>query len=387
MVPEFLAPGVYIEEIPSGVHPIAGVPTSITAFLGATAKGPVASPLVVRSFADFTAQYGGLAEGMPLGYAVQHYFANGGREALIARVESSGGTLTDADLSDPALEKKQRGLWLLDQAERFNVLCIPPLARATDVGKATWDAAAAYAGKRRAFLIVDAPAAWASAQAVTAASVAALVSPGANAAVYFPRLRGTDPLHGNQAAVFAPCGAVAGVYARTDQARGVWHSPAGLEANLLGFQGATVTLAEPEIAALNALDVSAIRAQPALAVWGARTLAPDTVAPEYKYVAVRRLALFIEDSLDEGLRWAVSEPNTPALRARVRATVEDFVRGLWRQGALRGTKAEEAYFVRADRTTLTQQDVDQGRLVMEIGIAPVRPAEFVIFRLVIIASA
>lgn len=387
MVPEFLAPGVYIEEIPSGVHPIAGVPTSITAFLGATAKGPVASPLVVRSFADFTAQYGGLAEGMPLGYAVQHYFANGGREALIARVESSGGTLTDADLSDPALEKKQRGLWLLDQAERFNVLCIPPLARATDVGKATWDAAAAYAGKRRAFLIVDAPAAWASAQAVTAASVAALVSPGANAAVYFPRLRGTDPLHGNQAAVFAPCGAVAGVYARTDQARGVWHSPAGLEANLLGFQGATVTLAEPEIAALNALDVSAIRAQPALAVWGARTLAPDTVAPEYKYVAVRRLALFIEDSLDEGLRWAVFEPNTPARWARVRATVEDFVRGLWRQGALRGTKAEEAYFVRADPTTLTQQDVDQGRLVMEIGIAPVRPAEFVIFRLVIIASA
>jgi phage tail sheath protein FI len=387
MVPEFLAPGVYIEEIPSGVHPIAGVPTSITAFLGATAKGPVASPLVVRSFADFTAQYGGLADGMPLGYAVQHYFANGGREALIARVESIGGTLTDADLSDPALEKKQRGLWLLDQAERFNVLCVPPLARATDVGKATWDAAAAYAGKRRAFLIVDTPAAWASVQAVTAASLAALVSPDANAAVYFPRLRGTDPLHGNQATVFASCGAVAGIYARTDQARGVWHSPAGLEANLLGFQGATVTLAEPEIAALNALNVSAIRAQPALAVWGARTLAPDTVAPEYKYVAVRRLALFIEASLDEGLRWAVFEPNTPALWARVRATVEDFLRELWQQGALHGTKATEAYFVRADPTTLTQQDVDQGRLVMEIGFAPVQPAEFVIFRLVIIANA
>ncbi len=385
MVPENLAPGVYIEEIPSGARPIAGVPTSITAFVGAAAKGPVAGPLAVRSFAEFTAQYGGLADGMPLGYAVQHYFANGGREALIARVESSGGQITDADLSDPALEKKQRGLWLLDQAERFNILCIPPLTPATDVGKATWDTAVAYAGKRRAFVIVDPPAAWANAQAVTAASLAALVSPAANAAVYFPRLRGTDPLHGNQAAVFAPSGAVAGVYARTDQARGVWHSPTGAEATLLGFQGATVTLADPEIAALNALNVSTIRAQPALVVWGARTLAPDP-APQYRYVAARRLVLFIEASLDEGLRWATFEPNTPALWSRVQSSVEDFLLGLWQQGALQGTKAGDAYFARFDPATVSQQDVDLGRLAMLIGFAPVRPAEFVVIRLVIIVK-
>jgi Bacteriophage tail sheath protein len=386
MVGENLAPGVYIEEIPSGTHPIEGVPTSISAFVGATPKGPVTAPLAVRSFAEFTQQYGGLTDGMPLGYAVQHYFANGGGEALIARVESSGGALADADVSDPALEKTQRGLWLLEKAERFNILCIPPLAPTADVGKVTWDAAVAYAGKRRAFVIVDPPASWANAQAVTAASLAALVSPAANAAVYFPRLRGTDPLHGSQPTAFAPSGAVAGVYARTDQTRGVWHSPAGAGANLVGFLGAAVTLAEAELAALDALNVSTIRAQPALAVWGARTLAPGTVAQEYKYVAVRRLVLFIEESLDEGLRWAVFEPNTPALWASVRASVEDFLRSVWRQGALQGTKLEEACFVRFDPPTISQQDVDLGRLVMLIGIAPVRPAEFVVIRLTIVAK-
>ncbi len=386
MAPETFAPGVYIEEIPSGIHPIEGVPTSVTAFVGATSKGPVTSPTLVRSFADFTTQYGGLTDGMPLGYAVQQYFANGGGEALIARVESSAGKLVDADLSDPALEKLQRGLWLLDKAERFNILCIPPLADGTDVGKVTWDAAVAYAGKRRAFVIVDPPAVWANAQAVTAASLAALVSPAANAAVYFPRLQGTDPLHGNQIAVFAPCGAVAGLYARTDQARGVWHSPAGAGANLLGFQGAAVTLSSPETAALDAVNVSAIRAQPALAAWGAHTLAPDTVSPQYKYVAVRRLAFYIEQSLDDGLRWAVFEPNTPALWAIVRASVDDFLRGLWRQGGLQGTTADDAYFVRFVPTIVSQRDVDLGRLIMLIGFAPVRPAEFVIIRLTIIAK-
>jgi uncharacterized protein len=386
MVRGNLAPGVYLEEIPSGIHPIEGVPTSITAFVGAAAKGPVASPVLVSSFPDFATQYGGLTDGMPLGYAVQQYFANGGSAALIARVESSGGQLVDADLSDPALEQKQRGLWLLDQAERLNILCIPPLAPTADVGKVTWDTAVAYARKRRAFVIVDPPAVWANAQAVTASSLAALVSPAANAAVYFPRLRGADPLHGNQIAVFAPCGAVAGLYARTDQYRGVWHSPAGAEANLLGFQAAAVTLSTPETAALDALKVNAIRPQPALAAWGAHTLAPDTVSPQYKYIAVRRLALYIEQSLAVGLRWAVFEPNMPALWAIVRASVDDFLRGLWKQGGLQGTTADDAYFVRFDPDIMRQRDLDPGRLIMLIGFAPVRPAEFVIIRLTIIGK-
>ena len=111
---EHLTAGVYVEDAPAGVHVIAGVPTSVAAFVGATQAGPVAAPLVVHSFAEFEAQFGGLAVDMPLGYAVKQYFANGGRDALIARVVPSGPTLTDADLSNPALEAQKRGLWLLD---------------------------------------------------------------------------------------------------------------------------------------------------------------------------------------------------------------------------------------------------------------------------------
>src|SRR5712691_4746970 len=112
-MPEFLFPGVYVEEFASGAHAIEGVPTSTAAFLGATKAGPVAAPLLVHSFAEFEAQFGGLSEPLPLGYAVQHFFLNGGRDALIARVEPAGATLTDADLSGAGLEQQQRGLWLL----------------------------------------------------------------------------------------------------------------------------------------------------------------------------------------------------------------------------------------------------------------------------------
>src|SRR5215468_12125058 len=180
-----VAPGVYVEEAPAGARAIAGVPTSTAAFLGATQAGPVAAPLLVHSFAEFEAQFGGLAAEMPLGYAVQQYFANGGRDALIARVVPSGPTLTDADLSSPALKAQKRGLWLLDYAEHFNILCIPPLARSADVGRATLDAAVAYAASRRAMVIVDPPAAWTAAP--TRSDVTALAGASPNAALYYPR--------------------------------------------------------------------------------------------------------------------------------------------------------------------------------------------------------
>src|SRR6266516_2819001 len=156
-MPETVAPGVYVEDAPAGAHVIAGIPTSTAAFVGATEAGPVAAPLIVHSFAEFEAQFGAVAVEMPLGYAVQQYFVNGGRDALIARIVPSGPTLTDADLSSPALEAQKRGLWLLDHAEHFNILCIPPLSRTTDVVRATWDAAVAYAARRRAMVIVDPP--------------------------------------------------------------------------------------------------------------------------------------------------------------------------------------------------------------------------------------
>ena len=244
-MPETVAPGVYVEETRAGAHAIAGVPTSMAAFLGATQVGPVAAPLLVHSFAEFEAQFGALAAEMPLGYAVQQYFANGGRDALIARIVPSGPTLTDADLSSPALEAQKRGLWLLDHAEHFNTLCIPPLSRTTDVGRATWDAAVAYAVRRRAMVIVDPPAAWTAAP--TMPEVTALLARSPNAALYYPRLQAADPLRGNQVASFAPCGAVAGIYARTDASRGVWKAPAGVEARVLGVQGLGAALSDAQL--------------------------------------------------------------------------------------------------------------------------------------------
>ena len=190
-MPDTVAPGVYVEDAPAGAHVIAGVPTSIAAFVGATASGPVAAPRIVHSFAEFEAQFGALAAELPLGYAVQQYFVNGGRDALIARIVPSGPTLTDADLASPALEAQKRGLWLLDHAERCNILCIPPLARTTDVGRATWDAAVAYAVRRRAMVIVDPPAAWNAAP--TMSEVAALLTRSPNAALYYPRLQRPIP--------------------------------------------------------------------------------------------------------------------------------------------------------------------------------------------------
>ena len=374
-------PGVYVEEAPSDVHVIAGVPTSTAAFLGATQFGPVAAPVLVHSFAEFAAHFGGLAVAMPLGYAVQHFFLNGGRDALIARVEPTGATLTDADLSSPALEQQRRGLWLLEHAERFNLLCIPPLSRTTDVGRATWDAAAAYAARRRAMVIVDPPAAWSTPQGISETAIAALAHRSSNAALYYPRLQAHDPLQGNQIASFAPCGAVAGIHARIDGTRGVWKAAAGAEATVLGIQGLAVALPDAQLSALNALGVNGVRALPggASALWGARTLAGTVPAePQFKYVPVRRLEMFIEASLIEGLHWAVFEPNGEPLWARIRASVTGFLHGLFQQGALQGARPQDAYFVRCDASTMTQHELDQGIVNVVVGFAPLRPGEFVI---------
>ena len=286
-------------------------------------------------------------------------------------------TLTDADLSSPALEAQKRGLWLLEHADHpFNILCIPPLSRATDVGRATWDAAVACAVRRRAMVIVDPPAAWTAPP--TMSETTALVSRSANAALYYPRLQAADPLHGNQVASFAPCGAVAGIYARIDASSGVWKAPAGAQANVLGVDGVSVALSDAQLSALNAMGVNGLRVlSGAVVLWGARTLAGD-VADPFKFVPVRRLDLFIESSITRGLQWGVFEPNGPSLWERVRTSVADFLLGLFRQGALQGDKPEAAFFVRCDASTMTQHDIDQGILILVIGVAPLRPAEFVI---------
>src|SRR5690606_17472540 len=197
-----------------------------------------------------------------------------------------------------------------------------------------------------------------------------------------------DPLNENRPREVAASGTVAGVYARTDATRGVWKAPAGTEASLRGASLA-VNLSDGQNGQLNPRGINAFRAFPVYGrvVWGARTLrGDDMLADEYKYVPVRRLALYIEESLFQGLQWVVFEPNDEPLWSQIRLNVGAFMQTLFRQGAFQGRSPREAYFVRCDRTTTTQNDIDRGVVNILVGFAPLKPAEFVVLQLQQIAG-
>jgi phage tail sheath protein FI len=197
------------------------------------------------------------------------------------------------------------------------------------------------------------------------------------AALYYPWIHISDPKTGARKIV-PPGGHVLGVYARTDSERGVFKAPAN--EILRGVLELTADIDDNKQDTLNPRGINAIRQFPGrgIRVWGARTLTSDAL---WKYVSVRRLFIFLERSIYEGTRWVVFEPNDDRLWARVIDTIRLFLRTQWRLGALFGRTEEEAFFITCDRTTMTQDDILYGRLICEIGIAPVRPAEFVIFRI------
>ncbi|WP_456429122.1 phage tail sheath family protein [Rhodocaloribacter sp.] len=508
-------PGVYIEEVPSGVRTITGVATSITAFIGRAARGPVNAATRVQSFADYERAFGGLWTESTMSYAVQHFFRHGGAEALIVRVfnpgastlagltatidlgDGGGGTAltleaaspgtwgnalrasvdhdtrdaTDATLfnltveeldapggtnvvaaeaflnvsTDPASDRyvvdvlaessglvgvqggvvnarpaeaddqaadgaggdgdaitdvevagneaDREGLYALEEADLFNLLCLPPLTRTTDVDPATLATAAGYCRDRRAMLIADPEADWddvpAAETGVNDLRTAIGTDDATNVIAYFPRLMMADPLNENRTTAFVPCGAVAGIIARTDAQRGVWKAPAGLDASFSGVRAFSYRLTDAQNGTLNPLGLNCLRTFPVTGnvVWGARTLAgADRLASEWKYVPVRRLALFIEESLYRGTQWVVFEPNDEPLWAQIRLNVGAFLQNLFRQGAFQGSSPREAYFVKCDSETTTQNDIDQGIVNILVGFAPLKPAEFVIIKIQQIAG-
>jgi hypothetical protein len=296
---------------------------------------------------------------------------------------SDGQELQDADISDPNLEADKRGLWALQNADLFNLLCIPPLTFTADIGSATRDAALRYCKDRRAFFILDPPSGWASVSDAEI-GVDTLNLRDENVALYFPRVRMVDPLRDNQVSTFAPSGVVAGVYARTDAQRGVWKAPAGTDATMIGVRELDVPLTDGENGRLNPIGVSCLRTFPIVGpvVWGARTLeGADQLASEWKYVPVRRTALFIEETLYRGLKWVVFEPNDEPLWAQIRLNVGSFMQTLFRQGAFQGSSPREAYLVKCDSETTTQADIDRGVVNILVGFAPLKPAEFVFVRI------
>lgn len=204
----------------------------------------------------------------------------------------------------------------------------------------------------------------------------------ANGAAYFPRQQFDEAPDRPRALSCA--GAIAGLYARTDATRGVWSAPAGTEASLSGLTSLELALTGPESEAVNARGLNALRlfSTHGVVVWGARTLVGSEPADsEWKYVPVRRTALFIEESVERGTQWAVFEPNSEPLWARIRLSVSAFLHELYLRGAFQGTSPREAYFVKCDAGTTTQADIDLGVVNMLVGFAPLKPTEFVLLRI------
>ena len=306
-----------------------------------------------------------------------------GPAGLTSEAQVAGAAGTDGSPPTPPSIMGSRalktGLYALEEVDLFNILCLPDQSDLSLLSEAI-----AYAAERRAFVILDFP-----------GSVDSLVEAKQwlkdnatlrhkNAAIYFPRIHMADPLDQGRLRAFPPCGAVAGIYARTDSSRGVWKAPAGTEARLLGVQKLDVTLTDPENGVLNPLGINCVRnlAVYGPVVWGSRTLdGADVLASEWKYVPVRRLALFLEESLYRATKWVVFEPNDEPLWAQIRLNVGAFMQNLFRKGAFQGQTPREAYFVKCDKETTTQTDINLGIVNILVGFAPLKPAEFVIIKI------
>lgn len=494
-----LHPGVYIEEVPSGVRTITGVATSITLFIGWARRGPIDRALRITSFADFERLYGGLhnEDEAYLGYGVRAFYQNGGSDAYVLRIaqteaedDEDNATTATASFGDLTVSASSPGAWaddfsvrvtiraddntrftidviqpsannavletfanlafdpldarfapnvvngrsafidglafasdppelptadtqplagggdgaflapnvaeftaplaaafatggIADRIDLFNIICVPGLTDPTAIADLQ-----TRARERRAFLVAD------SGPDATVGDVipldnAIIGADARNSALYFPWVRAADPLRANAVRAFPPSGYVAGVMARTDATRGVWKAPAGTEASLNGALGLTITMSDAENGQLNPRGVNCLRTMPVFGniVWGSRTLhGDDERGSEWKYVPVRRMALFLEESLFRGTQWVVFEPNDEPLWAQIRLNVGAFMQGLFRQGAFQGTTPKQAYFVKCDRETTTQADIDLGIVNIHVGFAPLKPAEFVVLRIQQIAG-
>jgi phage tail sheath protein FI len=337
--------------------------------------------------------FGGLAATTQMG------LANNGREftgaiehrpaviadaaPTVAGVDGSRGTATDLVGSESA----KSGIYALLDVDLFNLLLIPETFDMTAGQEAAViPAAVALCEARRAFYIVDAPSDRTRTDIVSWANGA---SQSRNAATYFPAVRILDPLDGLRPKAMPPSGTLAGIYARTDATRGVWKAPAGTDATLNGVLDLAAPINDIENGQLNPHGVNVLRTFPAYGrvAWGARTMkGSDAQADEYKYVPIRRLALFLEESLYRGTQWVVFEPNDEPLWAQIRLNLGAFMNGLFRQGAFQGKTPQEAYFVKCDKETTTQADRNLGIVNILVGFAPLKPAEFVVLTIQQIAG-
>lgn len=371
-MPEHLLPKVYVEEA-GDVPVLEGVPTTIAAFVGAFQSGPVNQAQRLTSVEQLETVFG--SQESEASDAIRQFFSNGGRTCWAVRVESSPSADTENVIPIST------ALHSLDDVDSFNLLSIPATSELSPSAAAEIIALAEnYCELRRAFLLIDPPQSLKKPDDVRVWLHDHPSIRHRNAAVYFPRVRIRSQSDPSQLSIVAPSGTMAGVIARTDEKLGVWKAPAGQQAVLENVVGLEYLLTSRENESLNRESINCLREFPqiGLVCWGARTISDD---PEWKYLHVRRLVMFVERSIDDGLQWVEFEPNGERLWAQVRGSVNIFLINLWREGALQGMTQVEAFFVKCDITTMTQDDIDNGRLNVVVGVAPVKPAEFVIVRI------
>jgi len=389
-MPVYLAPGVYVEEV-RGTPPIAGVGTSTAAFIGVVDNtGTFQMPLVagsdtvretiavvdkavlVTNFEQFKKKFGDFQTGnRTLAHAVFGFFLNGGSRCYVVRV---------ADITSVTAALAE-----LAKIDEVAIIAAPG-ARGEATQEAIIDNCELLQDR---FAVLDGQVT----TTIDVASIQGATKDSNYAALYFPQLQVVDqtlvPVTGeniekwkpapNARILLPPSGHIAGIYARVDEERGVHKAPAN--ETVRGALNLEYLVTHNEQKGLNPDGVNVIRGFDGnLKVWGARTLGGNANG-EFKYISTRRLMNFLRESIDEGTQFVVFEPNNPALWERIKRAVTAFLTNVWRDGALFGLTPEEAFFVKCDETTNPSEVRELGQVVTEIGVAIVKPAEFVIFRI------
>jgi phage tail sheath protein FI len=398
MATSYLSPGVYVEEVDRGSKPIEAVGTNTVGFLGESSKGPLNESVLITNWSQFVKTFGDFKDcSEHLAHAVYGFFNNGGSRCFVVNVGAPEGVAAAPKAANT--EKKddkaqvqpvvggggrdglfigrdggpgaRTGLKCLDEVDEIAIILAPG-----QVSPAVQDALLSHCETRKdRFAILDSP-------ETIQGGVDKLPKPRDSkyGAYYFPWIQVYDPDKGN---IFVPpSGHIAGVYSRTDSERGVHKAPAN--EIIRGALGMKYNVSKGEQDLLNPKGINAIRfMNGAIRIWGARTLSTD---PSWRYINVRRLFIMVESSIERATQWVVFEPNDHRLWKRVQRTIASFLTLLWRNGALMGTAPEQAFYVKCDDETNPPEVIDAGQLVVEIGLAPVKPAEFVIFRIGQMAS-
>lgn len=392
-MPNYLAPGVYIEETPGGARPIEAVGTSTAAFVGVAPKADARLNEAVRitNWTQFLREFSAPdSSSTHLAQAVYGFFLNGGRICYVVNVGKDGALVGDA--------RERRGLDALKAVDDIAIVAAPGYVDAQ-----SYEALLAHCeGMKDRVAILDTAEEVANVDLLTrviaakaprkfktpegeaaggaeASGLRPRQSDGGYGSVYYPWITTADVFKPRELVNIPPSGHIAGIYARTDGLRGVHKAPAN-EA-VRGAVNIAYAVTQEEQERLNPIGVNCIRFFPneGIRVWGARTLAAS--ASEWRYINVRRLFNMIETSIARNTRWVVFEPNDMSLWKNIRRDVSAFLMLLWRQGALMGRTPEDAFFVKADEETNPPEEIDAGRVNIVIGVAPVKPAEFVIFRI------